>query len=543
MGWWFGRILTFEVEAEDVSPTLGFILGNASAGAIECTATNVIGGYAAHGQSVRAAVQPLIDHFGIELFDDGSVVRSPSNASFLTVAEEELGCNAGTEAAARSEGAQVPARALPSTLTLSYYDRSRDFLTGQMRASIGTSGGVHEAVELPITSEAGAAKALAESSLARRWAQRDRRTLRLPPAHLAIEPGAVLQLPGETRRWIADRVTIDGLVAITELHPAWSAVDALPAGPGRPVPAPDIVASPTALALLDLPDLGLSRHDVPVLHLAATSSSPGWRAVPIEIATQGEIRSGQSAFNEAILGTALSVLGSGQAALLDLANSIEVELVDPDHWLESRDDASLVQGANIAALGSELIQFGSAIPIGPKRFRLERLLRGRRGTEWAMNTHTVGELFVLLNANSLRAIELTRESLGSAVEVRALGIGDGSGTALSTVTGGEAMRPPSPVHLRASIEGDGTLHASWVRRSRNGWAWTDDIDAPLGEAAERYRVRVDGPGGSLEAETAVPNVEFDAAQLAGIGPGAAISVVQVGDHALSRLTELQLILT
>ena len=532
--------LTFEVEADE-SLSLGDLLSDASGGTIASPAARLLGGYAAYGRSIRAALQPLVEQIGIELFDDGQVLRSPAEAAPTIVAEQELGCSASSEPAPRSERTQVAARSLPTSLTLGYYDPARDFQTGQMRASAGASGGEHDRLELPVATSAEDAKALAQSSLARRWAQRDRLTVRLAPTFLDLEPGSILLPPGEWRAWVAETVKIDGMAVVADLRPQWSQAAALPAEPGRTVPAVDVVASPTMMALLDLPDLGVRRHDLPILDLAACSSNEGWRAVPLEIIAGGELRSGQTAFGEAVMGAALSALGDGQSFLFDLRDSLEVQLFDAEHWLESRDDAALAQGANLAAVGSELIQFGRAIPLGSGRFRLERLLRGRRGTEWAMDTHVPGDSFVLLGPNSLRAIELPREAAGSTVEVRAMGIGDGADNSITAVAGGEAMRPPSPVHLKAGFGSDGSLHISWVRRSRHGWAWLDEMDAPLGEGNERYRIRIDAAGGAIEEEILLTALQIGGAQLGVLGSGAAVlTVVQIGDFAVSRPSALHL---
>ena len=70
-----------------------------------------------------------------------------------------------------------------------------------------------------------------------------------------------------------------------------------------------------------------------------------------------------------------------------------VELLNDSTWLKSRIDAAPVGGANLAMLGEELIQFGTAEQTGPSTFRLSRLLRGRRGSEWAMAGHALGERF------------------------------------------------------------------------------------------------------------------------------------------------------
>ncbi len=493
--------------------------------------------------NVAAAVQPLIEHFGIELFDDGLALRSPEPGAPLVLDADDLGCSGENDRPPRFERTQVPARSLPASLTLGYHDPARDYQNGQMRAAVGRSGGAHEAVEIPAVMDAGAAKRLAETSLARRWAQRDRLIARLPPAYLGLEPGIYVQLPSESAVWTVHRVTAEAMTIVAELQPLWWGAPAVAAEPGRSLPSTDIVAVPTALVLLDLPDLGLNRDDVPVLHLAACSSSAGWRAVPIEILVGGETRAGQSALGETVLGWTKTLLGDGQAALFDLRGTLEVELTDGEHWLESRDDAALVQGANLAAVGSELIQFGQAVAIGPGRFRLERLLRGRRGTEWAMSGHTLDEPFALLDSATLRAIELPNEAVGMAVQVTALGLGDGSGTSVSALAGGEALRPPNPVHLQIDATGSGGLNVDWVRRSRDGWAWLDEMDAPLGETAERYRVTIETATASIEQETSVPSAIFTADQLGSLGSGAATAkVAQIGDRALSRPTSAALTL-
>ena len=159
-------------------------------------------------------------------------------------------------------------------------------------------------------------------------------------------------------------------------------------------------------------------------------------------------------------------------------------------------------GANLAALGGELIQFGSAEPLGGRRFRLSRLLRGRRGTEWA-TLHAPGEPFALIEAESLAVLEAPLGSLGGEARLLAQGLGDPEGVlAVRTVTG-EAMRPPPPVHLRAQKLANGDLALSWVRRSRSGWVWLSGSDTPLGEESEGYRLTLAGEGFERSVTVAV----------------------------------------
>jgi hypothetical protein len=160
-----------------------------------------------------------------------------------------------------------------------------------------------------------------------------------------------------------------------------------------------------------------------------------------------------------------------------------------------------------------------------------------------MATHGSEEAFALLQPGSLQRIALMPSVQGSTVEIRSARPGDSSAP-IARIAGGDALRPPSPVHLQASQTPGGSLTVSWVRRSRHGWAWLDEIDAPLGEASERYRVALDGTGGRIELETGSMVLVIDPGQLASVGTGSAtLSIQQVGDLALSRAATLSIILS
>jgi hypothetical protein len=134
MRFWFGRILTFEVLVDATEPTIGPMLADASDGLIQSNASDSVHGYAAYGSSRIAAVQPIVDQFAIPLFDDGTRLRTPAGGVKASDADD-LGCGAGTEGRPGNERVQMPARELPGTLALSYYDPARDYQAGQLRAS------------------------------------------------------------------------------------------------------------------------------------------------------------------------------------------------------------------------------------------------------------------------------------------------------------------------------------------------------------------------------------------------------------------------
>ena len=93
-------------------------------------------------------------------------------------------------------------------------------------------------------------------------------------------------------------------------------------------------------------------------------------------------------------------------------DNVEIELIDQEQWLTSCDGDALAAGANSALIGEELIQFANAQPLGAGRFRLTRLLRGPAASEWAMGSHEIGELFLLVDGQALQPIALPASARG-----------------------------------------------------------------------------------------------------------------------------------
>jgi hypothetical protein len=236
------------------------------------------------------------------------------------------------------------------------------------------------------------------------------------------------------------------------------------------------------------------------------------------------------------MGEALTALGVSGGALFDLTGRIEVELLNTEMWLESASDAALASGANLAALGDELIQFGQAEHLGGRRFRLSRMLRGRRGTEWAISTHAVGDAFTLIEREALLTIEAPGGSIGAVALISASGVGDESPAVNMRAITGSSLQPPAPVHLKAERLEDGALAIAWTRRSRLGWAWIDGGEVPLGEEREEYLVTVSGGAAERTFTLGASHHLYPIAeQIAdGLSGAVTIQVMQVGTHARSR---------
>ena len=293
--------------------------------------------------------------------------------------------------------------------------------------------------------------------------------------------------------------------------------------------------------LLDLPTLDTTIADTPRVCLAAAGTGPGWRRAAIDVSFDNGA-SWQSAGRSAapaVIGRIGGAMTAAAAALFGRSTSIDVVLLNEGMALSGAGEAELVDGANLALIGDELIQFGTARQIGPTRWRIGDLLRGRRGTEWAIAGHAPGERFVLLDPATLLPLDVPLSQIGAMLLASGQGPGDAGTPANDAIAvTGQALRPPCPVGLRASRRGDGAIEIGWTRRSRGGWAWLDGVDAPLGEDRELYALRLQGAGGAeRRIEVGAPNYVYSAADQAadrwgGMGLLTA-SIAQIGTHAAS----------
>ncbi|QLC23663.1 hypothetical protein HFP57_00545 [Parasphingopyxis algicola] len=534
--------LTFEVEADAGPVSFADIATELSSGAIVADSGATLSGYAAHGESLGAAIETLIAALPHQRIDDAHSLRlSDARPDPLALPEEALGAKPGEQGAARYRIDRQGADRAAAEITLRYYEPERDYQTGAQRAWMDGPGRVTERIDLPATVSSARAKAIAEARLERSWAEQAAATVALPWSAITVRPGDMVRIPGEAAEWRVAGFGLERMAVSLDLVRAGpaSAIIADSATPGRVVSDPDLEHGPTRLHLLDLPALDDILHATPQLLIAAAGPSPGWRSAALEISYNGGASFdslGRTA-PPAIIGSALGVLDSGESVLFDSASSVDIELLNADMWLAGATDDALVSGANLAVLGDELIQFGIAGALGDNRFRLSRFLRGRRGTEWATTTHALGERFVLIDAAALKAIDAPASALGGPVECVATGLGDaGEPVSVSAIVEGRQIRPPAPVHLSAARLANGDIRFAWVRRSRLGWAWRSGSDVPLGEETERWRIAIEPATGQVRAaETTSPTYLYDTVAQAADGTqsvtGFTLSVTQLGTLA------------
>ena len=197
------------------------------------------------------------------------------------------------------------------------------------------------------------------------------------------------------------------------------------------------------------------------------------------------------------------------------------------------DDYAVLNGTNLALWGDEILGYRDVTSLGGSLYRLTHLLRGRYGTEWAMNTHRTGDRFILLTTTTVGRITQTTTDIGALRYYRA--VTSGQLVSQATTRGfthyGAGLKPYAPCFVQGSRDGSDNLTITWYRRSRINAEWRDAIDVPIGETTESYEVDIlDGAGAVVRTLTdlATPTAAYSAAdQTTDFGAPQALVVVVV----------------
>jgi len=358
-----------------------------------------------------------------------------------------------------------------------------------------------------------------------RWlteARVSRETVRLalPPSMLPVGAGDVIELPADGVEgdgiYRIDRVEQGELQLIEAVRIEPEVYNAAPLDDELATLKPFAAPVPVTALFMDLP---LLRGDeLPHAPYLATTAQP-W---PGSVAAY---QSGSDANYQlskilpvrATMGVTETEMTSARSGVLDRGAGLQVRLTSGA--LESVDQASLLGGANLAAIGDgssdnwEVFQFCTADLVAPNTYWLSKRLRGQAGTDalippaWA-----VGSQFVLLNGvpsqlalspNLRRIVQHYR--IGAAQR----SYDDPSYIHLTGAFDGNGLRPFSPCHLKAvTVQDD--IDLSWIRRTRIGGDDWAGFEVPLGEESEQYLVRVLQDGQVIrEAQTTSATWRYD----------------------------------
>ena len=367
-------------------------------------------------------------------------------------------------------------------------------------------------INLPIVMGATRAKQIADITLYGTWKERTSFTLTLPPKYVRIEPTDIItatvnNVPHEMRVLKTD-MEANGVMKISAVAEDISSYDFYtPPGETSSNLQPPVLVPETLVQFVDAPPL--PTDTVPnqgLLRIGVAADGQNWNGAAIYRSDDGG-EAGGNTFQvlagmdgAATFGAIITNLAAGPFETWDRVNEVEVILTSGS--LASVSELAVLNGANAALIGNELIQFENAQLIGENTYKLTKLLRGRQGTEWAIGTHAAGERFIALTP-ALYTTAIANNLIGRQLFYKAVSVGNSLGNTdeLAFTYTGRNLKPFAPVHVKGARDGSGDLTISWIRRSRVDAEWRDGVGIPLGEESEAYEVDI------LDGSTVVRTIE------------------------------------
>jgi hypothetical protein len=451
--------------------------------------------------SVRAALSQLQEAYFFDAVESEEVIKFVKRGadSILTISPDDLAAKEGV-------GNDLPAllgytrgqeEDLPRRVYVNYVDIDTDYQPGSQHDERQvTSSETEQGIDIAIVMQATQAKQIASMALMMSWVERDRFTVYLPRKYNYIEPADVITVSPWVIRLRSKTEEPSGVVKFdavaTRSHIYLPSIVGAPGSgfePGRPPQR-----QTTTALLLDIPYVSEAHANVGFYVALAGATSSAWAGATLFVSKdEGVTYESLATFTRpSTLGmttTPLATFGGGN--IFDEANTVTVTLGDGvDSTLESVSEELVRGGTNWAIIGNEIVGYKNATLVSAKTYVLSGLLRGRRGTEWAMSEHTTNDRFALLS--TVYDVPVSGSEVGYARLYKMVTAGETvAGTAATPFTfRAVRLRPYSPAQIGGGSDGSGNVTINWVRRARVGANWLNFTDVPLGENQERYVVQI-----------------------------------------------------
>jgi hypothetical protein len=195
----------------------------------------------------------------------------------------------------------------------------------------------------------------------------------------------------------------------------------------------------------------------------------------------------------AIIGAAMTALGDClRWPTWDDVNTVTIKTRNSQILTSAASDLEVLNGANLAYLQGEVLQFVTATDLGNSEYQLSRLLRGRFGTEAKVSTHVVGDQFVLLTRASVIRLPINTVEINAERYYRGVtrGLSLSMAPTQPVTCTGASLTPYAVCSIAGTRDGSNNLTLTWLRRTRIGGAWLDYVDVPLSENTEAYEIDV-----------------------------------------------------
>ncbi|MBY0428740.1 MAG: phage tail protein, partial [Alphaproteobacteria bacterium] len=403
--------------------------------------------------SARSALEPLQIYQPFDLVETDGILKAKSYTATADISVITTEARAATEKQEQPPSLQTTRGQeldLPREISVDYLDAALGFQRGTQRATrIASHARAVEAIKLPVICPADKAKQIAQSQLYRRWVERNEHEIHLSRNYIKLDVGDVIRYGGQVMR--VAQMDQQGGILKTLAVPVSDQVLSISATAesGNGATRDELALISSALSLLDIPQLRQGANQPG--YYVAVSGSAAWPGASLMRSTDGINYAAQDSFSlPATIGLATSILSSRPAYYMDRVSSVTISLLRGSLSSCSFDD--LLNGTNAALLGDEIIQFQNANLNADGTITLSNLLRGRKGSEAATATHTIGERFILLQASTIKFMPLNLSDKGRKFYFRAPSFGQDNHDVVDTIFYPQLnnLKPLPPEHVTAA---------------------------------------------------------------------------------------------
>jgi hypothetical protein len=457
---------------------------------------NVRGMVIGRQMSGRGAIQHLGGPYFFDGVESDGVLKfvKRGGSSVATLDDDDMGCYEGG-VVELWQATRTQEEELPQKLTMMYARFDADYQQGaqySLRESVLSGNNI--GVEFSIAFTDNEAKTIVDTLMFTAW--QNRHGFRIPTwqAFNYVEPTDIITAGGETIRITRKDEGVNGLIEIEGVRElAAIYTGQVGTGASGTVGGQTVdVAGPTDYELLDIPNLRDRDYDSYGIYWAAAGYLADWDGAAI-------LKSPDNGDNFTLLETTSSACVFGQAITVlgnfyggNIFDELNVVRVSVNGTLSSSTWDGVLNGSNGLLIGDEIIEFRTATLVSTGIYDLTGLLRGRRGTEWAMSTHELNERVVLLDESTLRFVALDSTDFNVQRMFGAVTAGD---TIADVETqfltyAGENLKPFNPVHLSATSASTGDISLDWDQRTRYQGLWLSGRAPVQDEATEEWEVAI-----------------------------------------------------
>lgn len=462
--------------------------------------TDLVDGYLI---TTRADARTDIDQLRTAYFFDA--VESQGKAKFVkrggavvaTIADDDLSARpGGDDPPPLVEVERMQELDLIAEVDVKYINSGAAYQDGAQQAiRQATLSQAVADVSLAIAMSDAKARQIANVLLYQTIVERDSGVFQTSRKYLYLEPTDVVSVHGYTMRIEKKTATTNGLVefegkfTIPAIYVVALASNAT-TGSGSPPERP--TGQLTTLLLLDIPLVSDLDEQQAIYAAMAGAVDSTWRGASLYRSSDGgtTYTAVTSTSTATVMGVTQDVLADFIGGnMFDESSHVSVLIGAGGGTLSDATELAVLNGANIALLGSEIVQYKNATLTAPSTYTLSGFLRGRRGTEWHTRRHIAGERFVAL---PVLDVPSPFNDLGQQRQYKPVTNGSSlaATSAISFVDSGVALMPYAPTNLFGGINAAGDVVIDWTRRTRIGGAWVDFTDVPLSEPSELYVLQV-----------------------------------------------------